>query len=129
MEFWIQTLGDDGHVAVEVVVPPTMDMVVVAVDEMVPAAVREDQLLAPAVKHEEEEAAKSLVCVGEEAVVVVRAEQVELRQGEDTQVELDHGEGAQVELGHGEDVQVDAQVDVPVSCSSMVSGTTRVVGG
>lgn len=114
MESWIQTLGDDGHVAVEVVVPPTMDMVVAAVDEMVPAAVREDQVLAPAVKREEEEAAKGLVCEGEEAVVVVRAEQVELRQGEDAQVELGHGEGAQVELGHGEDVQVDAQVDAPV---------------
>jgi hypothetical protein len=44
-------------------------------------------------------------------------------------VELDHGEGAQVELGHGEDVPVDAQVDAPVSCNSMATGTTRVVGG
>jgi hypothetical protein len=114
MESWIQTLGDDGHVAVEVVVPPTMDMAVAAVDEMVPAAVREDQVLTPAVKREEEEAAKGLVCEGEEAVVVVWAEQVELRHDEDTQVELGHGEGAQVELGHGKDVQVDAQVDASV---------------
>jgi hypothetical protein len=34
------------------------------------------------------------VCEDEEAMVVVRAELVELRQGEDAQVELDHGEGA-----------------------------------
>ena len=66
MESWIQTLGDDGHVAVEVVVPPTMDMVV--------AAVREDQVLVPAVKREEEEAAQGLMCEGEEAVVIVRVE-------------------------------------------------------
>ena len=39
MESWIQTLCDGGHVAVEVVAPPAMDMVVAAVDEMVPAAV------------------------------------------------------------------------------------------
>jgi hypothetical protein len=54
MESSIQTLGDDGHATVEVVVPPPMDMVVVTVDEIVPAAVREDQVLAPAVKREEE---------------------------------------------------------------------------
>jgi hypothetical protein len=54
MDSWIQTLGDDGHATVEVVVPPPMDMVVVTVDEIVPAAVREDQVLAPAVRREEE---------------------------------------------------------------------------
>jgi hypothetical protein len=99
MESWIQTLGDSSHFGVEVVVPTATDMVVAAVDETVSAAVQENQVLAPAVKREEEAEAQGLMREGGEEVLVVRAEQVELSHGKDAQVDApvqQDGEGAQV---------------------------------